>query len=268
MIYVESKGGLGNQLYLANVAFRLYRELELSVRLDCSWHQRKGNRRFELPNHITKECSSSIGSYNIRRLLAKQIRVADSTEYSFSTISNQITGSKWQNSFRLKGFFQSDSLVSEEFVKLLRGCIEEINLSGNVIQSLRSGTLIHVRLGDYLTNPSFSVIISEYLRQALMRCQPSSAVVMTDSVESLSIFPELMQFPVLDTSSLNSIELMSLSRHTKHFIGSNSTLSRWISYLVRNYGGSYVLPVSNSGCRCCIQASLISKDTTMINVHV
>ena len=267
MIYVESKGGIGNQLYLANMAFRLQNEFSQEVKLDSSWHKRKNNREFALPDCIVSESAISIGNYWLQRQLAKDVLETDLTEFEIKSFLKQICNSPLPRSYLLKGYFQFDSLISQDFLSLIRFCIEKVVLKEEVVRSLHGRTLIHIRLGDFLVNPSFAPARPQYFAKALNKYDNLNGVIMTDSLEFHHLFPSLREIPILDTSKLSPFEILCLSKHVKAFIGSNSSLSRWIGYLVREYGGMHSLPVSKIGCKCCIPRALVMNYDPSIDIH-
>lgn len=267
MIYIESKGGIGNQLYFANMAFRLQHELFCQVKLDNSWHEKKGNRAFALPNCIVAKSASKVGNFRIKKRLTSKLYEKDFIDCEINRVFDGIVANFRLKPVLLKGFFQADSLVSQDFIGLVQHCIDQMDLHRDIVSSLESRTLMHVRLGDYLTNQLFSPANPVYFKKALENCDVQKIIIMTDSPDSLIVFPELKDIPVLNTSGLSPFEMLALSRQVKSFIGCNSTLSRWISYLVCQKGGVSFLPVSNSGCKCCLPSRLVSKSNSSLNIH-
>jgi hypothetical protein len=175
----------------------------------------------------------------IRKLILVALKITISTVYRTSLTFvidsvDQILGKK--TGLFICGYFQnqfiSNELTSREFVNSEVASFEFKEFLKLALEE--APICIHVRRGDYLMNPEFESLNSEYYRDAMDdlfgRLSTRSIWVFSDSPEMarevIHSIPgyELRYIKSIGDSDLETLELM---RHCTGFIIANSTFSVW-----------------------------------------
>jgi len=109
--------------------------------------------------------------------------------------------------------------------------------------------MVHIRLGDYLSEKKFGVLPQRYFHEAIETfAEKNSAIkiwVFSDDLEmAKSYFNSEMQaairwIPEIDSSAVNTLELM---RHGSGYVISNSTFSWWGAFLSYDRKARVVAP--------------------------
>jgi hypothetical protein len=128
-------------------------------------------------------------------------------------------------STNLSGYFQS-----EKYFSRIAHVVRELFAPGVPILPVEPGTTsVHVRRGDYVNNPRFSVLGEQYYRAAFERVPSSRFLVFSDDPKWCRRTFKGPQFRF--TSNRNpAIDLHMMSRCDHHII-SNSTFSWWGAWL-------------------------------------
>jgi hypothetical protein len=145
----------------------------------------------------------------------------------------------------LVGYFQSFRWVNETSVRKNMMRIKLKNVGGNYqkfheIAEFENPLIVHVRLGDYLTEINFGVPSREYYEQAidkvLSRSGCKSIWVFSDDINSAKNFiPEKFSIPIrfvgeVDSSTAATFETMRLG---SGYVLANSSFSWWAAYLAK-----------------------------------
>ncbi len=263
MIIVKLMGGLGNQMFQYAAARRLAYVLNTSIRLDVSWFNNIENidtsRRYEL--HV----------FNIKEDFALPEEVEDFKRVkkgaffrALKKLTNTVSASthstwirerhfhfdpailKLPDNVYLEGFWQSEKyfLDSEEIIRkefTVRAEPGEINRQIAEIIKNTESVSVHVRRGDYVTNPTTSqyhgCCSTDYYREAVgkvvSQIQRPHFFIFSDEPdwvrENLTL-----PFPVTyigHNGADKAFEDMRLISMCKHHIIANSSFSWWGAWL-------------------------------------
>lgn len=257
---VKISGGLGNQMfqYAAGRALALRSGARLA--LDVSFFRSRRHRNLELQQlAVRADAVISHGALGnlFRKYVRRDIKNRDGNggryrephyhyDAAFGALEPPVT---------LDGYFQSDRYFADHASTIreeLR-CPEPTESATRQIaqQMTDSGaTSLHVRRGDYLTNPNacqtFCTCTMDYYRDAMERIPGNDPVyVFSDDLawakENLPKVKPLV-FPDSDVtrSGLDDLWLMT---HARNHIIANSTFSWWGAWLADSTDGLTIAPI-------------------------
>jgi hypothetical protein len=250
MILSEINDGLGNQLFKYATGLALSQKHGVSLKLEKHWftHQSNSSVREYCLNHfaISAEDASyeEIDEYINRdtffhRLITpyyKRIRVYEKAaryDPNFSKIPSHAYILGYWQSWRY--FHDYKSLLLKEFTIIT----EPEDKAIPYLELVESGNSvgIHIRRGDYITNPSYNVLSLDYYRSAAQylqkRYQDLSWFIFSDDLEWAKQNVDFIENPVF-VEGLNSIDDFRLLNKCKHNVIANSTYSWWAAYLKNN----------------------------------
>jgi hypothetical protein len=134
------------------------------------------------------------------------------------------------------GYFQSHR-ISSSVRELLINALDKIELKQSRDKESSSDALIHVRVGDYKSEPTFGVLSSEYFSSALQLLEMEGPVhgisVFSDEPEiALKVIPSNFVDRVTLEENPEESPLITLCRMRgyKSYILANSTFSWWAAY--------------------------------------
>ena len=134
------------------------------------------------------------------------------------------------------GYFQSHR-ISSSVRELLVNALDKIELKQSRDKESSSDALIHVRLGDYKSEPTFGVLSSKYFSSALQLLEMEAPVygisVFSDEPEiALKVIPSNFVDRVTVEENAEESPLITLCRMRgyKNYILANSTFSWWAAY--------------------------------------
>ncbi len=255
-VYVELKGGLGNQMfqYAAAIAFCLKHGLTLEIDLSFLTENRAESSSFT-PRNFELDCfhGLKIGAKNLSKgkELSKVI-----TEENFN--SSILLARILRRNIRISGYFQNEAyfsaiknVITENFK------INEYLLTGEILGQVSNlknveSVAIHVRRGDYLKSEVLKyhgVCSTEYYKKAINQMylsinSPKFFVFSEDmdwvKQELLPIIPEAVLFE----SNANKPSWLDLLYMTecRHNIIANSSYSWWGAYLNKNPNKVVIAP--------------------------
>ena len=237
--FVRIQGGLGNQLFQVAMAARL-EELGYSVSLLHLQNPNDTQREFQPEvedGWRVATCNALlrwpvIRVFSIARRLPRIPFVLHSKELPRSVAAARLP-------VVADGYFQS-SANALSYIRSTRGEW----LRQKVLQSSQEGTLaMHIRLGDYRTNPEVAIALgtldANYFLRARMEVQKHAVirnvVIFSDEPE----FAEKMlgdlgmptSYKVASSSPID--DLVSIASH-QYLVLSNSTYSAWAAYLAES----------------------------------
>jgi hypothetical protein len=265
-VVLQLSGGLGNQLFQYHAGYLYAKIHDADLRIDISrtlndkaisnrrhlGMEQKGILAFNLPDGrvVGKHCLSQITRSNKYLQILDIAGVTKLNDYSPNgEIGQTLSHLDFQKSLpaigstRLKGYFQSLDLVTEA---IRRGSISDpqlVNMSLRLEESLAhisigNSLAIHIRLTDYLTAATSTLIGSDYYTRAF------KATYKEDYFESVFIFsddialcrkllPEFIASKVTNWVSekdFSDAESFFLMTNFSSLIISNSTFSYFAAY--------------------------------------
>lgn len=285
-IVVSLGGGLGNQLFQF-AALQQFRNTHQTF-IECGLlHPRiaSGNsseaetldvvkRTGKIEIKIGKSFLSKLAGYLISRssqsnrsqaqvILLEIARIIFTAGLLISTgkryevyVSNDLgfTELNVENSnYWLIGYFQSYKYITDEIVNEIKESnfdITNTELIGNWNHTNKNETcLIHLRLGDYLTETKFGLPSKDYyvaaINHILSKGFEGEFWIISDDLEHAKerlAEVEFKNFNYVDTSEGNSIEVLKLMSSCSNFIIANSTFSYWSAILGASTSSTVIAP--------------------------
>ncbi|WP_336175308.1 alpha-1,2-fucosyltransferase [Acinetobacter ursingii] len=262
---VKIIGGLGNQMFQYATAYALARKrneeliLDLSLALNYDVHPLRIN---QLQCHYGKfenkapEYEKYVFSTKIPSLLKKYIFFRCYIEQSLKFNKNllQETGQK-----KLVGYFQCEQYFKEYRDDLLeefkpKESFSELQTHIKKMIELDSSCSMHIRRGDYFTNPEATAFHgmcnNEYFMKALKYLEKKQKIdkntkifIFSDDIEwckeNIDIDYDTYFVPADDKRSEMDMWLMSYCQHN---VISNSTFSWWGAWLNQNPNKCIIAP--------------------------
>lgn len=232
MIVVETKGGLGNQLFQYAVARRLAELHETELKLDVSWNKLYGARQDHYLGHFnTPENFASIQEIAQARRFKERYYHFDPDVLSLG--DNVHLVGYWQSE---KYFLEIEPIVRREFT--LRNGLEEVDkeLAASMFHS--NSVSLHIRRTDYLPGGIHGVCSPSFYLRCLACLEENFEIdhvfVFGDDIGWAQRSLQLIQPTVYVTPSdirgntCRDFYLMSLC---KYHILANSTFSWWAAWL-------------------------------------
>jgi hypothetical protein len=268
MIFARLIGGLGNQMFQYACARRLAHALQAPLKLDLSAFENYGLRPYALDGlSISAEIAPVDEVFKFRRrarirsrlpeLLSRLIpgcRYEVFKERSFEFDSNVL---KLRGNILLEGYWQSEryfndiaDIIRREFT--LKGTPSETNASLAARIRSTDAVSIHVRRGDYVSNPETRQVHGtcglDYYQRAVDKIagiepHPHFFVFSDDPAwvkENLRLpFPTVVVERTGTYSPCGDLWLMSLCRHN---IIANSSFGWWGAWLNSNPNKKVIAP--------------------------
>lgn len=269
MIIVKLVGGLGNQMFQYALGRYLAEMHGVALKLDITWYK-KGIREYELKylniqgeiatgeevremTKMTTSLAHRIDRNIVQPLLPyyKRYHVAERTPAFDANIlkiggKSYLTG-YWQSELYFKPIAVS---IRKEFQIKAALCDENLEIANEI--SRTNAVSLHVRRGDYVSNPDYNKIFAtcglDYYTDAIKlmsdRIKNPHFFVFSDDplwvMENLSIsFPHSFVTHNTGIGSYRDMQLMSLCQHN---IIANSTFSWWGAWLNANQDKIVIAP--------------------------
>ena len=292
MIVGKIIGGLGNQMFQYSFYKYLSVEKKCNLKLDLSLFDTYDlHYGYELEKvfGIREELASSSEVNALMSkypLLFKIENKIFNKNYCFGSfhfkennfyIDNKIFYKKYNN-FYVEGYFQTNQYINKindemkqlfQFKTILSSRESDL-ISGNSIS-------IHIRGGDYLTNPQDkklfgNICTKEYYKRAIRYMQtkiqnPKFIVFTNDNTYAKSIFEKFdYNLYIVDwNKDENSYRDMHLMSQCKHNIIANSSFSWWGAWLNKNPNKSVISPSEWLNNQKINQDNIIPKNWIKIN---
>jgi hypothetical protein len=257
MIYIQAMGGLGNQLFIWNMAHHL------AVKYDCAirvvFPKSGTDRECELFS-LKKECSHKIEVIENNLLnkcfsLFDRIRIRSkfigkSLEWVFkirqSDLPSEILVFGNAKPKFVRGYFQSSEFVSlnlhiylDELLRITQNFAENSEL---FTPHLLNSQMMHIRRGDFVTNQETVGLLSiDYFKNIAHKTK--DLVIFTDSESSDSVLTK--NFPnsqILGADLVDTWTSFSLMSWARELFVSNSTYSWWAGVIAHFRGGKVMAP--------------------------
>lgn len=278
-IFVLLMGGLGNQLFQAS-AGTYYGSATTYLVSDLANATKGANGKaeifeFALPDRV-KEYKFEKVSYFTQKLINYSIRVSTKKRTFrhailenalsllisknvkrkiFVRISDDIgysnTIRKSENTLLIIGYFQSWKYARTLIDSCNNRKLELASKTSNFSEAITripdtNWRLVHIRLGDYLSNGDFGLLSPAYFNQQIElqnKEQSMQTLVFTNDKEKLAeMNPFLAKYASNLDEGLSSAELLVLCSYATNFIISNSTFSWWAAYISGHGGINVVAP--------------------------
>ena len=252
-IFVQTQGGLGNQLFQFNFAHEVALKFpNVTVYLIDGAVQ--GDRDYALEkflnscSHLSENWRSSrIGKQYIRLLYGFKRRwpsrlenryaiTAPLTPFDeYSYLNQLISNSKSRNIYIRGDYINKKVPISpcliEEFGRFKSQNVDEEENSFEVV--------IHIRRGDYLMHSNYGPLGLEYFEKILLDLPSSYKVLIhTDDAKYVTENLKVKQYTKILGAEHSPLELITDASFAHFFIGSNSTLSWWAATNLALNGGS------------------------------
>lgn len=250
---VQSAGRLGNQLFqwafAANLSLKNTQKVilfsdkfhsKIDEEMLLTW-ELLGDDKVEFKKSDFTGCILVTIDWIVRRskflgsTLKRVLGVSDETDKNFKI--SRINRGYFQNSNYVLG---NEKYLRSRLDEVLKTVSRRSKKLSEIQSNFPTYQLIHVRLGDY-QNSEFGVISPESYKHLL---NPKIPVLICTNGSETEVL-EIVKLPtafVIDASVLNAWETLSLMHDAEIFIGVNSTLSWWGSFLAVGQGKKSFLP--------------------------
>lgn len=206
----------------------------------------KGIETSQLFREIVRYISRALISLHYKKVL--KLQVAEGVGFDSKSViqcdSTMLIGYfqsyKWIESDRI--FSEMESLhissPSDYFLKML----EEIKARPTII--------IHIRLGDYLSEDNFGISGTEYLKKSLAEIQSLVGEIRIwgfsdepNKAHDITLAAEIKGIYWVSPELLSSAETLQLMREGAGFVLANSTFSWWAAALRRDRSAPVIAPI-------------------------
>jgi hypothetical protein len=257
MIRIQAIGGLGNQLFIWNLAHHL--EDKYNSRIVIHFPATKSDRKCEI-RRLETYCKHRIeivenDSFNgymslLDRIQTRNPTISKLVNKLFGIYKTDLPSEPFEGHSKrpriVRGYFQSPDLVSRN----LHLYFDELN---ELTSSLREASelsliltsevvVLHIRRGDFLVNAEkVGLLKLDYFKSQV---EPNTTpVIFTDADESdlevTTYFKDAVIFGEHLVDTWTSFALMSFAQN---LVLSNSTFSWWAGFLARARGGEVKAP--------------------------
>jgi hypothetical protein len=257
MIRISAVGGLGNQLFIWNLAHFLEKKYQQSVKI---YYPKTGTDRICEVSNLADFCDHDIkiiqsnrlvhGFGFLNRLRGKSLRIGNVLIQIFSLVQTNLPADSFNFTNKrprfINGYFQSSKLVEENWHlyshELLGATSAVIENSEFKDSEILVRKMIHIRRGDFIENRETVGLLSiEYFLKQVK--QGEKITILTDAEscdrEIETKFPNALIFGGDSVDTWTSFSLLS---HASYLVTSNSTFSWWAGVLSEKRGGQVIAP--------------------------
>lgn len=224
-------GGLGNQLFIVSAAFVAHKELNIPLYIfDAPYTHHN-----ILKNNYNKTIFKFFGIHTGFNLSEQKYL----ENYSYDkNIGVPQAFSPWNSNTLKPGVIMKGYYQFYPTLKPYENEIREKVLKGlNPISSYTGSAFLHVRRGDFMTNPAFIVLEEDYYKSAielLLKLNPAIKKILVlstdlDWVRSKQLFKQDIFTIVNEPNELDCLAIMSEA--SEGAIIANSTFSWWGAFL-------------------------------------
>ncbi|MEY4986541.1 MAG: hypothetical protein RL567_320 [Bacteroidota bacterium] len=269
MVIIKVSGGLGNQLFQFALGVAIEETLGYQVKYDLQEYSLSGYRKFDLDKFVGDLKIASIEEIAQKYNLFQKIKFLIFKSWGFPF---GLKGLKYylERKFQfdekvfdladdvyLSGYWQSEKYFINHRIKLLE-CIKisDSDLPENLkyLNQIRSSNSvsIHVRRGDYISNPQAKSIYATcdlgYYEKAIQhistKFEDLTFFVFTDDMEWVKThFSKFERMIFVNVNHVDTaFEDLKLMSNCKHNIIANSTFSWWAAWLNKNAGKVVIAP--------------------------
>lgn len=255
MIHILCQGGLGNQLFILNIAELLYQKYECEISIVFDEKSRHLDRPIEIQDLVEKHFPY-ISIFNSRRVF-RTFESLDQTVGRLSRISlSKITSGYIYDSknieaayeFRrpvpkfVRGYFQNSEQVMQvlpQYVGKFESYLEMISIELDLPNDYQA---FHIRRGDYvMSRNTLGELLPEFYQKT--RSEKLPLLLSTDDnryiAEIQENFPEAR---VIGPNELNSWQTFKVLAGARKLTMANSTFSWWAGAIAFNRGSEVIRP--------------------------
>lgn len=257
MIRILASGGLGNQLFIWNLAHNLenkYKcEIEIIFPKSGSDRVCEISRLVDFCDHqikVSESNSLNLAFGFLSRVKNKSSLLGRILIAMFSVVETALPSDTFDFSKNpprfIRGYFQSPKLVEETLHiykdELLNATETFAEKSKYWSSNLTTRKMLHIRRGDFIQNKdTVGLLTIEYFSNQVEKDE--TVVIFTDAgsdyTEILNKFPNSLVF---GTDSLDTWSSFSLLSHAGQLVASNSTFSWWAGIISLMRGGTVIAP--------------------------
>lgn len=257
MIYIQAMGGLGNQLFIWNMAHHLAVKYDCAVRVvfpksgtdrECELFSLKKECSHEIEvieNNLLNKCFSLFDRIQIRSKF-----IGKSLEWVFkirqSDLPSEIIDFGNAKPKFVRGYFQSSEFVNlnlpvylDELLRITQNFAEN---SGLFTPHLLNSQMMHIRRGDFVANQETVGLLSiDYFKNIAHKTK--DLVIFTDSESNDTVL--IKNFPksqILGADLVDTWTSFSLMSWARELSVSNSTYSWWAGVIAHFRGGKVIAP--------------------------
>jgi hypothetical protein len=263
------QGGLGNQLFQGLAASNIAQLNDQELVINCHWYKRQpesrhmvnGFRVYELENHpLFRGCKLSLKSRKfIRKAYTLNLPNLHKKLGLVSDYSNDPSIFSQIHPRFVSGYFQTKQLLNVTNLNLTD--ILHLDVNAGLFPTYKQEIQetepigIHLRLGDFLQDHSFTLVSSTYVQMALYEAfgdlsKPTKLYVFSDSTELIyEFFPQIKNFDhvLVDPALFTGMETIHLMAQCQKLILSHSTFSWWAGVLATEKGKTVYAPLNRGG---------------------
>jgi|SaaInlV_110m_DNA_1040235.scaffolds.fasta_scaffold09377_2 hypothetical protein len=257
------KGGLGNQMFQFSAAYSLAQNLSVALDIDTSYYPLSNHNNFELKNVFGLNDNKLVFNKKYSRFLNRllffvesklNVKIISTLILSAEDLDNAILYEN--NKIILDDYFQSEKYFVKHRKNLLKLLCFPV-LSGRNLETQgfieKNNTCsIHIRRGDYITNPgavmNMARINSNYYKKAKTYIEKNvknvKFVYFSDDINWVRNEFHIANSDIVvdwnnESDSYVDMQLMSLCQHN---IIANSSFSWWGAWLNKNTEKVVVAP--------------------------
>jgi len=257
MIRIQAVGGLGNQLFIWNLAHHL--EAKFNCRIVIHFPASKSDRKCEI-QVLTGFCEHRIDIVEsetfdrfislVDRLRAKSSVLSNLINHGFRIYQTKLPAETFDlvggKPRIIRGYFQSPALVYTNihlYFKELNSLTTQLRQESPLNQEISNkASIFHIRRGDFLNNKEkVGLLTYEYFKNQIR--PDETTVIFTDASEGDSeistCFEGIAIYGEEIADTWTSFAFMSFARK---LVTSNSTFSWWAGFLAQARGGEVVAP--------------------------
>lgn len=289
-IFVESQGGIGNQLFIYAFAREIQLRSEFPVALDLWRHRLPKARPFQIGQIIGRRLAvvdssravpNGIGNHALRLRHWSQ-RMSSQGWHGRGTIRERLISFNSQflsppPGARLTGYFQSfkyftsvAEALRQEILSVRNTALEQSSMS-----TRQTSTAVHVRLGDFLDRRHrnrHATLTPNYYIQALhqlgLKEFPQTLTIFSDEphVAQTMLLQSLptVEMRIHRSTGSDLLDLFMMSTFS-HIVCANSSFSWWSAWLSGNPGIRITVPRNWINRRDFVAEDLLPHEWTLVS---
>ena len=248
MIHVKMTSGLGNQLFQYASAKNLARLNNTDLYLDLEWfNKRTAPRKFELDYFCVKYKTMNKYILKLYNRIHAPLIYREKTPFDYDVNFLNLRGQNILLSGYWAKFPYFDDIRDELIKEIQPKLINSKNQNMLKIIDSTNSVSIHIRRGDYLTEPLFKLLDDSYYEPAITYMMKKgfnpTFYIFSDDIEYCKKYKYHENFHIVDLNYGNDsyMDLVLMSK-CKHNIIANSTFSWWAAYLNNNLCKTIIYP--------------------------
>jgi len=257
MIFIQAMGGLGNQLFIWNLAHHLEYKYDCKIRI--VYPKNGADRKCEL-SFLVNECSHRIvvvESNLLNRYLSLYDRVNVKSKILGKTIARVLKISQTYipsetidfgsvKPVFVRGYFQSPDFVKSNISTYLAELLNVTKFfaekSRYYTPQLLNSQMMHIRRGDFITNKETVGLLSLRYFEEIIDITRESTIFTDSNSNERELSSKFPNSQILGADLVDTWTGFSLMSFSKELHVSNSTYSWWAGLISHFRGGQVVAP--------------------------